>query len=171
MKKKGSFAYENRSQPQWSSFIRNKCSNSRKRCSPNALNSTKSVGKSGWYTDWDQVNTQRHFTSSQLIMLCKVQTGPNEDPFHGLPVIVMIRRQHAMYFPLAPDWVTILFACYGKEHICAYVLEAYRIIPVPVGSAALHYPYVQVISFSIIPKGADFLFDPEKETSNSQPGE
>lgn len=119
------------------------------------LNCTKNPDNSRWYL---QKGTRFYNKGpSELIVLCEVQAGLNEDTLHCLPVIVLIWRMHAMDFPLASDWVTILLACYWKECICSYVLETHCIIPAPVTSTALHCPHIQVISFTIITKGAYFL--------------
>lgn len=97
--------------------------------------------------------------NSELIMFCKVRTGFDEDSFHCFPIVVMISGGHAMNFPLASNGMAILLPRYWKEHLSSYVLEAHCILPLPVCPTALHNPYIEVISFTIITKGTYFLLE------------
>lgn len=111
----------------------------------------------------------KHFglsVKSELIVFCRVHTGFDEDSFHCFPIVVMISSRHAMNFPLASNGVAILFPSYRKEHLSPHVLEAHRVLPLPVSPTALHNPYIEVISFAIITKGTYFLL--ETQTSWSE---
>lgn len=111
----------------------------------------------------------KHFGSSvnsELIMFCRVHTGFDEDSLHCFPIVVMISSRHTMNFPLASNGVAILFPGYWKEHLSPHVLEAHCVLPLPVSPTALHNPYIEVISFSIITKGTYFLL--ETQTSWSE---
>lgn len=104
----------------------------------------------------------KHFGSSvnsELIVFCRVHTGFDEDSFHCFPIVVVISSGHAMNFPLASNWMAILLPRYRKEHLSSHVLEAHRILPLPVCPTALHNPYIEVIAFTIITKGTYFLLE------------
>lgn len=107
-----------------------------------------------------QRSQMKHFGSranSELIMFCRVQTGFDEDSLHGFPIVVVVGSRHAMDLPLASDGVAVLLPRDGQEHVGPHVLEAHGILPLPVSPTALHNPEIQVISFTIIPKGTYFL--------------
>lgn len=97
--------------------------------------------------------------NSELIVLCKVHTGFDEDSFHCFPIVVMISSGHAMNFPLTSNGMAILLPRNWKEHLSSCVLEAHCILPLPVCPTALHNPYIEVISFTIITKGTYFLLE------------
>ena len=135
---------------------------------------SQSLGQGGAYKGprisiskhWSKLKLCGSFVNSELIVFCRVHTGFDEDSFHRFPVVVMISSRHAMNFPLASNGMAILLPCYWKEHLSSYVLEAHRILPLPVSSTALHNPYIEVISFAIITKGTYFLL--KTQTSSSE---
>lgn len=94
---------------------------------------------------------------SEFIMPEWILAGLNEHAFHGAPQVVLVGSAHAVHLALATDRVAVLLACDAKEDVCAHVFEAHRLITVPVDSITLDCPHVQIVTLSILSKGADFL--------------
>ncbi|MEQ2230992.1 hypothetical protein ILYODFUR_034864 [Ilyodon furcidens] len=94
---------------------------------------------------------------SEFIVPQRLLAGLNKHAFHGAPPGVLVWGAHAVHLALATDRMAILLACNTEEDLCAHVFEADWVITLPVDSLTLDSPHIQIITLSVLSKGADFL--------------
>lgn len=94
---------------------------------------------------------------SELVVADRTGAGLDEHALHRPPPVVLVGRSHAVNLSLAADGVAVLLARHAQVHVSAHVLEAHGLLALPVVAVTLDGPHVQVVSFSVLSKGADLL--------------
>lgn len=96
-------------------------------------------------------------TRSQLVVAQRHLAGHEEHALHGAPPVVLVGSAHAVHLALPADRVAVLLAGHAQEDVGAHVLEAHRLVALPMVAVALHRPRVQGVALAILPEGADLL--------------